>query len=222
MAAALSLSLYPPAVQIAVAETRSTQNGAAHLVGHTIRHLSVIVFSHGSANDPIDNAHTLEDIAARGFVVAAPYHVNNTQDDVRIDHLNAHAVPAPSFPCRVDRPAPCSRDSIGKNLAGAAATATAIAFDMADRVRDISQVLDSLNDWFGHRVDVSRVGLLAHSRGTAILDRQTLAGIVIPTGSSATSGRATQYCPSATFTTPVDIGPDVNDVLKAAGADPLV
>ena len=48
----------------------------------------VIVFSHGSNNDPIDYAHTLELIAGAGFVVAAPYHVNNTQDDARIDYIN--------------------------------------------------------------------------------------------------------------------------------------
>ena len=42
-----------------------------------------IVFSHGANNDPIDYAHTLEEIAAAGFVVLAPTHTNNTQDDVR-------------------------------------------------------------------------------------------------------------------------------------------
>lgn len=51
----------------------------------------VIVFSHGSTNDPIDYAHTLELIAGAGFVVAAPYHVNNTQDDARIDYINQQA-----------------------------------------------------------------------------------------------------------------------------------
>ena len=35
--------------------------------------LPVIVFSHGSTNDPIDYAHTLERIAGSGFVVVAPY-----------------------------------------------------------------------------------------------------------------------------------------------------
>src|SRR3954469_6861357 len=48
----------------------------------------VIVFSHGNTNDPIDYAHTLELIAAGGFIVAAPAHVNNTQDDTRIDYAN--------------------------------------------------------------------------------------------------------------------------------------
>ena len=37
---------------------------------------------------------------------------------------------------------------------------------MQDRVRDISYILDALPDWFGDRVDVSRAGVLGHSRGT--------------------------------------------------------
>ena len=62
----------------------------------------VIVFSHGSTNDPIDYAHTLEQLAGSGFLVAAPYHVNNTQDDVRIDVVNAQA--AGTLPCNDGRP----------------------------------------------------------------------------------------------------------------------
>ena len=111
----------------------------------------VIVFSHGSVNDPIDYAHTLERIAAAGFVVAAPYHVNNTQDDVRIDYINAQAG-YQLIPCNDGRPGPCSRP--------------AVPFSMADRVSDISKVLDRLPAWLGHRVDVSRAGVLGHSRGT--------------------------------------------------------
>jgi predicted dienelactone hydrolase len=117
----------------------------------------VIVFSHGSTNDPIDYAHTLELIAGEGFVVAAPYHVNNTQDDARIDFINTEAsrltppVP-PLFDCDDGRPSPCSR--------------TVVARSMEDRVRDISHILDALPGWFGDRVDVSRAGVLGHSRGT--------------------------------------------------------
>jgi hypothetical protein len=51
----------------------------------------VIVFSHGSVNDPINYAHLLERIAAAGFVVAAPSHVTDTQEDVRIDFINQQA-----------------------------------------------------------------------------------------------------------------------------------
>jgi predicted dienelactone hydrolase len=111
----------------------------------------VIVFSHGNVNDPIDYAHTLEPIAGAGFVVAAPYHVNNTQDDVRIDFINAQ-VGFQRFPCNDGRPPPCSRTNVPRS--------------MEDRVRDIGSILDNLPGWFGNRVDVSRAGVLGHSRGT--------------------------------------------------------
>ncbi len=119
----------------------------------------VIVFSHGSTNDPIDYAHTLELLAAAGYVVAAPYHVNNTQDDVRIDFVNGLTSP-PLFPTCDDglawRPppsaAPCARTSVPNS--------------MKERSRDISAILDALPRWFGDRVDVSRAGVMGHSRGT--------------------------------------------------------
>jgi predicted dienelactone hydrolase len=120
----------------------------------------VIVFSHGNQNDPIDYAHTLELIAGAGFVVAAPSHTNNTQDDVRIDYINAQAEPPEPepepepevFKCNDKLPPPCSR--------------TNVPFSMADRARDISTVLDKLPGWFEDRVDLSRVGVMGHSRGT--------------------------------------------------------
>jgi predicted dienelactone hydrolase len=117
----------------------------------------VIVFSHGSTNDPIDYAWTLERIAAGGFVVAAPGHTNNTQDDARIDFINERATAPPVsrpplFPCNDGRPSPCSRASV--------------PLSMADRARDISMVLDELPGWFGSRVDMSRAGVMGHSRGT--------------------------------------------------------
>ncbi len=116
----------------------------------------MIVFSHGSTNDPIDYAHTLELIAGAGFVVAAPYHVNNTQDDVRIDYINQEAAKVePTWKpisCNDHRPPPCSR--------------LQVAFSMKDRVRDISEILNALPGWFGDRVDALRAGILGHSRGT--------------------------------------------------------
>lgn len=119
------------------------------------RALPVIVFSHGSNNDPIDYAHTLEEIAGAGFVVAAPYHVNNTQDDLRIDYINAQAHTT-WFTCNDGIAPPCSRTNVPD----------AVPHSMRDRVSDISQVLDALPDWFRDRVDVSRAGVLGHSRGT--------------------------------------------------------
>jgi predicted dienelactone hydrolase len=113
--------------------------------------LPVIVFSHGATNDPIDYAYTLELIAGEGFVVAAPYHVNNTQDDVRIDFINTEAG-TQLFSCNDGRPGPCARTNVPRS--------------MEDRVRDIGAILDNLPGWFGDRVDVSRAGILGHSRGT--------------------------------------------------------
>ena len=46
------------------------------------RSFPVIVFSHGSQNNAIDYVYTLEALASFGFIVAAPDHLNNTQDDV--------------------------------------------------------------------------------------------------------------------------------------------
>ena len=113
--------------------------------------LPVIVFSHGSVNDPIDYAWTLEEIARAGFVVAAPYHVNNTQDDVRIDYINQQAG-TQLFACDDGRPGPCSRTDNPRSI--------------QDRVRDISAILDALPSWFPGRVDVARAGVMGHSRGT--------------------------------------------------------
>jgi predicted dienelactone hydrolase len=122
--------------------------------------LPVIVFSHGSMNDPIDYAHTLELIAAEGFVVAAPYHVNNTQDDVRMDFINIEALRvtgSPLFSKCGDGldwgpSSPCSRASVPTS--------------MQERVRDVSYILNALPGWFGARVDASRAGVMGHSRGT--------------------------------------------------------
>src|SRR4051794_8018165 len=128
--------------------------------------LPVIVFSHGSVNDPIDYAWTLEGIARAGFIVAAPYHTNNTQDDVRIDYINQQAGTT-LFPCDDGRPGPCSRPDNARSI--------------QDRVRDISAILDTLPSWFPGRVDVARAGVMGHSRGTV----STLAAAG---GPSATGG----------------------------------
>ncbi|MDA0183810.1 hypothetical protein OJ997_26125 [Solirubrobacter phytolaccae] len=120
-------------------------------VAATGKPFGVIVFSHGNTNDPMDYAHTLERIAAGGFVVAAPSHTNNTQEDARIDAYNALAGATPR-PCNDGRAGPCSRASV--------------PFSMADRTRDVSKVLDALPGWFGSRIDVAQAGLLGHSRGT--------------------------------------------------------
>ena len=99
----------------------------------------MIVFSTGNQNDPIDYAHTLELIAAGGFVVAAPYHANNTGDDVRIDYINQQAGTRlincnDGLPPRATfGPGDCSKTNVPNSI--------------ADRVRDVSYVLNSLPGW---------------------------------------------------------------------------
>jgi predicted dienelactone hydrolase len=74
---------------------------------------------------------------------------------VRIDYINdqANKQGQPDvFKCNDGLSSPCSR--------------TNVPFSMADRVRDISTVLDELPGWFEDRVDLLRVGVMGHSRGT--------------------------------------------------------
>lgn len=126
------------------------------------RRFPVVVFSHGNQNNAIDHAYMLEALASHGYVVAAPDHLNNTQDEVRIDHANAALAAAhrPLIPCLDGAPPDvgpkgallCSRPGVPKS--------------MVDRQHDVQAVLDALPGWFGDRIDLARVGMLGHSRGT--------------------------------------------------------
>jgi predicted dienelactone hydrolase len=112
----------------------------------------VVVFSHAGTSNSINYAYTLEGLASHGFIVAAPDHVNDTQDDVRIDFINAQAK-QDLIPCYDGLPSPCSRGAD-------------VPRSMTDRAHDVSAVLDALPTWFGERVDMTRVGIMGHSRGT--------------------------------------------------------
>jgi predicted dienelactone hydrolase len=134
-------------------EAQIARDGAA--VDPQSQPFPVIVFSHGSVNDPINYAHLLERIAAAGFVVAAPSHVTDTQEDVRIDFINSQLPPTTQrFSCNDGLPAACSRPG------------NTVRLRMADRAADLSTVLNELPGWFGARTDLSRVGVMGHSRGT--------------------------------------------------------
>jgi predicted dienelactone hydrolase len=111
----------------------------------------VILFSHGNQNNVVDYVYTLEALARFGFIVAAPDHVNNTADDVRIDFMNATAG-FELIPCFDGLPPPCSRQGVPKSL--------------TDRVHDLSAIIDALPSWFGEHADLTRIGVLGHSRGT--------------------------------------------------------
>ena len=124
-----------------------------------------IVFSHGANNDPIDYAHTLEEIAAAGFVVLAPTHTNNTQDDVRRDYLNALAG-ARVFACEDGLP-PRPLPTLNANgFPSADCAKGSVPNSMSDRVRDVDAVLDAVPGWFGHAVSADQAGVMGHSRGT--------------------------------------------------------
>jgi predicted dienelactone hydrolase len=133
----------------------------------------VIVFSHGSVNDPINSAHLLERIAADGFIVAAPTHVTDTQEDVRVEFINTRlpAAVAAQLPlelrtCLLGLPRPCAR------------AGNTVPARMAERARDVTNTLDALPGWFRSRADMTRVGMFGHSRGT-------LTGMVAAAGSEA-------------------------------------
>jgi predicted dienelactone hydrolase len=117
--------------------------------GH--RPFPVIIFSHGAQTNAIEYVYTLEALASFGFIVAAPDHLNDTLDDTRIDFINSQAG-FTLIPCFDGLPSPCARPDVPKS--------------MTDRVHDISALIDALPTWFGNRVDISRVGVMGHSRGT--------------------------------------------------------
>lgn len=146
----------------------------------------VIIFSHGNQNNAIDYVYTLETLASFGYIVAAPDHVNNTQDDLRIDFINAQARSALGesnftlIPCFDGLPGPCDvtarviaaepsgKDPLVSCPPGSLAlsSSASILESMTDRVHDVSAIIDALPTWFGSRADTSRVGVMGHSRGT--------------------------------------------------------
>ena len=139
----------------------------------------VIIFSHGDRNNAIDYVYTLEALASRGFIVAAPDHLNNTQDDVRIDSVNtqANSTVIPCFdglstPCeildRVEAAYQSKSDPVTSCVQNNLVTQTTVSVleSMTDRLYDISAIINALPAWFGSRADTLRLGLMGHSRGT--------------------------------------------------------
>jgi predicted dienelactone hydrolase len=127
----------------------------------------VVVFSHGSVNDPMNEATMLELIASAGFVVAAPSHVTDTQEDVRIDYINQQAGTR-LFQCNdgVTRSGPLVANECSRPGAANETGQATLNQRMLERSRDISAVLDQLPGWLGGRADMAKIGVLGHSRGT--------------------------------------------------------
>jgi predicted dienelactone hydrolase len=145
-----------PGIYDALSWTVTAENAKENLqiappkAGGTDHGFPVILFSHGTTDLPIDYYITLERIAAQGFIVAAPAHVNDTSDDARIDYINTVANRT-VLSCFDGLPSPCARTSLLDRI--------------VDRSRDIGALLDALPAWFGERADMNRVGMLGHSTG---------------------------------------------------------
>ena len=160
------------------------------------RSFPVIVFSHGNQNNAIDYVYTLESLASFGFIVAAPDHVNNTADDVLIDYINSMAG-STVIPCFDGLSSPCARPKVPES--------------MVDRVKDISEVIGALPSWFGDRADMSRVGLMGHSRGTVTA--------LAAAGGSALWGISPLISPLSNVNVKAIMGLSIGNATVTAGAD---
>ena len=117
----------------------------------------LVIFSHGNGSSPLDYIPTLEHLASHGYVVAAPWHARNNQDEVRAGFINRQAgwtTPGQPqlLPCPGVLPMPCSE--------------TATQPVAANRIRDISAIADTLPSVLGDRVNVDRIGVMGHSAGS--------------------------------------------------------
>jgi predicted dienelactone hydrolase len=112
----------------------------------------VVVFSHGSNGEAIQYGKTLEALASRGFVVAAPDHIGNAQDDVRVDFINTQAGFKLLGFCADGRTSPCVDPSVPRS--------------MANRSLDVEAVAQAVGALFGGQVDIDQIGVFGHSRGT--------------------------------------------------------
>jgi predicted dienelactone hydrolase len=112
----------------------------------------LIVYSHPAMSDPQNPAYTLERLASHGFIIAAPWHYRDTQDDQRIDLINPLIDPKKKIKCFDGGESPCLDTLINKWL--------------PNRALDLSALLDAVPSIFGDRVDMERIGVLGQSRGS--------------------------------------------------------
>jgi dienelactone hydrolase len=110
----------------------------------------LIVFSHPAMSDPQNIAPTLERLASHGYVIAAPWHEGDTQDDRIIDVINGLAK-TKIIPCFDGGASPCLDAALQKAV--------------QNRALDIAALIDAIPAYFGDRVDMERVGLFGQSRG---------------------------------------------------------
>lgn len=111
----------------------------------------LIVLSHPATGDPFSTSKICERLASYGYIVAAPTHNGDTQDEVRIDFINRLAG-GTVVPCLDGLPGPCT-DGLNKS--------------MRDRALDVRAVIDNIPSLLGEYVDMSRIGFVGASRGSA-------------------------------------------------------
>jgi len=133
-----------------LAAERARDNPRLKTRGHPY---PLIVVSHPNLGDPFSSSKIVERLASYGYIVAAPFHNGDTQDDVRIDFINTRPERTGDLPCLDGLPGPCTDVVLGKS--------------MQDRALDISAVITHTLSLFGEHVDRYRIGFLGLSRGAA-------------------------------------------------------
>jgi predicted dienelactone hydrolase len=150
------------------AAERARDNPSLKTRGHPY---PLIVVSHPAGGDPFNSSKINERLASYGYIVAAPFHNGDTQDDVRTDFINTHPDRDPDrvLSCLDKLPGPCT-DALRKS--------------MQDRALDISAVIDNIPFLFREHVDMidmDRIGFVGLSRGAA-------SGLGVGGGSTDLSG----------------------------------
>jgi len=130
------------------AAERARENPSIKTRGHAY---PLIIVSHPAVGDPFSNSRISERLASYGYIVAAPTHNGDTQDEVRIDFINKLA-DSTVLPCLDGLPGPCT-DVLRKA--------------MRDRALDVGAVIDNIPSLFGEHIDMSRIGFVGTSRGSA-------------------------------------------------------
>jgi dienelactone hydrolase len=115
----------------------------------------LIVVSHPSVGDPFSSSKISERLASYGYIVVAPFHNGDTQDDVRTDYINNHPDRTGVLPCLDGLPGPCT-DPLAKS--------------MRDRALDIRAVINTIPAFFRDHldmIDMGHIGFVGLSRGAA-------------------------------------------------------
>jgi dienelactone hydrolase len=119
------------------------------------RSYPLIVVSHPSVGDPVNSSRISERLASYGYIVAAPFHNGDTQDDVRIDFINTRPERTGNLSCLDGRLGTCAEGLLQ------------VKKSMRDRALDVSAVIDNVPFFFREHVDMDRIGFVGLSRGAA-------------------------------------------------------